>query len=130
LEPHFKGRTLQEYRTHHGYAFLTELAKRMGRNSLSHVRSLASGLFSHAANRGLIERNPWREVRLDIKPKPTPPTEHYTLEEAKKVFLALKGRIDGQLVFAFTCLVGLRPSETAGLRWEDFSTEGWVNSAA
>jgi integrase len=127
LEPHFRGKTLQEYRTHHGYSFLAELARRMGRNSLSHVRSLASGMFAHATNRGLIERNPWREVRLDVKPRSTPPTEHYTLEEAKAVFLALKGRVDGQLVFAFSCLVGLRPSETAGLRWEDFSTDGWVN---
>lgn len=126
LEGHFRGKTLQEYRTHQGYTFLTELAKRMGRNSLSHVRSLASGMFSHAVNRGLIERNPWREVRLDIKARPMPPTEHYTLEEAKLVFLGLKGRIDAQLVFAFSCLVGLRPSETAALRWEDFSSDAWV----
>jgi len=127
LGEHFKGKTLSEYRTHQGSEFLSSLTKRLGRNSISHVRSLASGLFSHAVNLGLLERNPWREVKLLKKPKPTAPTEHYTLDEAKKVFLALKGRIDAQLVFAFSCLVGLRPSETAGLRWEDFSTDGWVN---
>jgi integrase len=127
LEKHFAGRTLSEYRTHHGSEFLSSLTKRLGRNSLSHVRSLASGVFSHAVNVGLLERNPWREVRLLTKPKATAPTEHYTLDEAKKIFLALKGRVDGQLVFAFSCLVGLRPSETAGLKWEDFSTDGWVN---
>lgn len=127
LEKHFVGKTLQEYRTHHAYDFLTGLAKRLGRNSLSHVRSLASGMFKHSTNRGFIERNPWREVSRDFKTKATPPTEHYTIEEAKKIFLALKGRVDGQLVFAFSCLVGLRPSETAALRWEDFSTDGWVN---
>jgi integrase len=126
LEPHFRGKTLQDYRTHHGYNFLSELAKRMGRNSLSHVRSLASGMFKHAVNLGYIRQNPWREVSKDFKTKPTPPTEHYTLEEAKAVFLALKGRVDAQLVFGFSCLAGLRPSETAGLKWEDLSTDGWV----
>jgi integrase len=83
-------------------------------------------MFKHAVNLGYIRQNPWREVSKDFKTKPTPPTEHYTLEEAKAVFHALKGRVDAQLVFGFSCLVGLRPSETAGLKWEDFSTEGWV----
>jgi hypothetical protein len=42
LEAHFKGKRLAEYKTFHGSAFLSGLAPRMSRNSLSHVRALCS----------------------------------------------------------------------------------------
>jgi integrase len=127
LEDHFRGRSLRDYRTHQGSEFLTSLAKRgLGRASIAHVRSLASGIFSHAVNRGLIERNSWREVKLLAKPKDSTPTAHYTLEEAENVISALKDRVDAQLLFALAFFLGLRPSEVAGLCWEDFDEE-WVH---
>src|ERR1051326_9040690 len=102
LEDHFRGRSLRDYRTHHGSEFLTGLAKRgLSRTSIAHVRSLASGIFSHAVNRGLIERNPWSEVKLLAKAKEPEPTAHYTLEEAENIKGGLVDRLDAQLLFAF-----------------------------
>ncbi|MGH9642328.1 MAG: tyrosine-type recombinase/integrase [Terriglobales bacterium] len=46
-------------------------------------------------------------------------TEHYTLPEAKAIIEALETRVDAQSVFACAFFLGLRPSEIAGLRWED-----------
>jgi integrase len=126
LKRHFTGRTLREYRTHHGSEYLTSLTKNNGRNSIAHVRSLASGIFSHAVNRGLIERNPWSEVKLLAKPKASMPTMHYTLEEAEDIISALVDRVDAQLLFSLGFFLGLRPSELAGLRWEDIDDE-WVH---
>src|SRR5439155_21724762 len=40
----------------------------------NHIRSLASGIFTHAINTGRLESNPWRDVRILGKvaqPKPT-----------------------------------------------------------
>ena len=54
LRDHFAGRTLATYKTHNGSELLTELAKRgLSRNSIAHVRSLASGIFTHAINLGI-----------------------------------------------------------------------------
>ena len=126
LEGHFKGRRLGEYKTHHGSAFLSSLAPRLSRNSLSHVRSLSSGLFGHAVNRGLIERNPWREVKLLAKPKEAKPTGHYTLAEAKEALALLAPDPKAQVAFGLSFLLALRPGELAGLKWEDFSEDSVI----
>jgi integrase len=126
LEGHFKGKTLGGYKTHHGSAFLSSLAPRMSRNSLSHVRSLSSGLFGHAVNRGLIERNPWREVKLLAKPKETKATGHYTLSEVKEALALLAPDPKAQVAFGLSFLLALRPGELAGLRWEDFGEDSVV----
>lgn len=57
--------------------FLTSLSANFGRNSVNHVRSLMSGIFSHACALGKAERNPMREAKVLGKPKATAPTQHY-----------------------------------------------------
>jgi integrase len=126
LEDHFKGRRLSEYKTHHGSAFLTSLAARLSRNSVSHVRSLSSSIFGHAVNRGLIDRNPWREVKLLAKPKETKPTGHYTLAEVKEALGLLAPDPKAQVAFGLSFLLALRPGELAGLKWEDFSEDSVI----
>jgi hypothetical protein len=58
LKEHFAGMTLQGYRTHVGSALLLSLTKTQGRRTLNHIRSLASGIFTHAINEGRLESNP------------------------------------------------------------------------
>ena len=122
LEDHFRGRTLADYRTSDGYRFLESLSKKLGRNSLQHVRSLASGIFTRAVNLGVIERNPWRDVRM-VGTREPEPTIAYTLEQSVAILKALKHRYDAALVFSLAAFLGLRPSEIAGLRWEDIEEE-------
>jgi hypothetical protein len=57
LKNHFGTRTLSEYRTADGYKYLESL-KTLGRNSLAHVRSLASGIFTRAES--MERRSPSR----------------------------------------------------------------------
>jgi hypothetical protein len=69
LKEHFTGRNFREYEPHHGNKLLNDLvARKYGRRTLAHVRSLASGIFTHAANDGLLQNNPWRNVKSKIKP--------------------------------------------------------------
>ena len=123
LKKHFEGRMLVDYKTHHGSEFLTSLTKRMGRTSLSHVRSLSSGIFSHAVNKGLIERNCWREVKVLARQREPKPTGHYTLEEAQAAIEKLSGDQRSQTAFGLCFYLALRPGELCGLRWEDFDGE-------
>jgi integrase len=123
---HFGTLTLQEYRTHMGSKFLTELSKTLCRSTLQHIRSLASGIFSHALNLGLIESNPWHDVKIlgrTIAPKDTP---HYTLEQVEDMISALVDHPDCLAVLALACFVGLRPGEIQGLQWGDVEAD-WIH---
>jgi|ERR1039458_5966301 integrase len=119
LKKHFGKTTLAEYRTSDAYKFLNGLADSgLGRNAIQHVRSLMSGIFSAACNRGLIATNPLRETRIDTKMKPPKPAESYSLREVEDMISALKDRPDLQLLVALCGFLGLRPSEASGLAWD------------
>src|SRR5947209_18801391 len=112
--------TLQSYRTHVGSSFLLSLTKTQGRRTLNHIRSLASGIFTHAINEGRLESNPWHDVRILGKVKAPEGTAHYTIGEVEDIISALVEHVVAQLAVALSFFVGLRPSEIAGLNWEDF----------
>lgn len=119
------GRTrLEDYRASHATAYLTGLSERLGRNSLAHVRSLMSGIFSHAAALGHVEHNPMRDAKVLGRPKAPSNTPHYTLDELAAIMSALVGDPGAQAMVAFAGFLGLRPSEIAGLRWEDCAGDG------
>jgi integrase len=126
LEKHFGKMTLREYRTHMGSQFLTGLSKALCRSTVQHIRSLASGIFSHAVNLGLIESNPWHDVKVLGKSRAPGDTAHYTLEEAENIISALVDHPDCQAIMALACFTGLRPGEIQGLRWDDIDEE-WVH---
>lgn len=126
LKLHFAQRTLREYRTHIGSQFLTSLTKSQGRRTLAHIRSLASGIFSHAINIGLLESNPWHDVKILGKVKSPGSTPFYTLEEIEDIISALVDHTDCQLIMALAFFLGLRPGEIAGLKWQDFDAK-WVH---
>lgn len=120
LKSHFAGHTFTEYEPHHGSKFLTDLIKaKYGQRTVAHVRSLASGIFSHAVIDGVISSNPWRNVKTKIKaPKPNE-TADYTLTELMDIVNNKLTRIDAQLIVCLAGLMGLRPSEIIALCWPD-----------
>jgi integrase len=121
LKGHFGLQLLVEYRAHQATEFLSSLTDRLNRNSLNHVRSLMSGIFSHAAALGKVEYNPMRDAKVLSTPKKTLPTSWYSLGELEDVISALKDDAKAQLVVMFAGLMGLRPSEIVGLDWSDVS---------
>jgi integrase len=123
LEPHFGSAQLSEYRASTATAFLTSLASKLGRNSLNHVRSLMSGIFSHATALGHLEHNPMRDAKVLGKTKAPGNTPHYSVEELEAIVSALIDAPEAQLVMALAGYMGLRPSEITGLQWEDFANE-------
>lgn len=61
--------------------------------------------------------------RFLVRSKPPKGTAHYTLEEAENIISTLVDHVDAQLVVALSFFLGLRPGETAAVKWEDFDTE-------
>jgi integrase len=119
LKKHFGKTTLAEYRTSDAYKFLNGLADSgLGRNAIQHIRSLMSGIFSAACNRGLIATNPLRETRIDTKMKPPKKAEAYSQRQVEDLISALSERPDMQLLISLQGYLGLRPGECEGLAWD------------
>jgi integrase len=123
LQDHFGQRELRDYKTHEATAFLSELAKKRGQRTVQHVRSLMSGIYSHAVAIGACNANPITNAKILGDLIAPGETAHYTLEEAENIISALVDRVDAQLIFAFAFFAGLRPGEIAALDWTDFDTE-------
>jgi integrase len=119
LKDHFGNLTLREYRKGMGSLFLTSLSKKYSQRTVQHIKNLASGIFTHAANIDLIELNPWHHAKVLGKTKAPIATEHYTLEEIENIISALVDHVDCQLIMAFTFFMGLRKGEIQGLQWSD-----------
>jgi integrase len=132
LLAHFGSCTLRAYETSTATEFLTGLAKTQGRNTIAHVRSLMSGIFSHALALGYVEGSISADGKKShaitgagVLGKTARPakTGYYSLKEALSILAALSSHVECQLVMALSFFWGLRPSEIRGLRWEDFCTE-------
>jgi integrase len=125
LKNHFGTITLQAYTSDKARRFLSSLKTKQGKNTLKHIRALASAMFSEAVERNIRADNPWH-VKLPKDCKASKPTEHYTMEEAEDLITALVDHVDAQLVLALSCFLGLRPAEIAGLQWGDVDAE-WIH---
>ena len=126
LKPHFGEMTLREYRTSHGSVFLTSLKSKLGRRTIKHIKSLCTGIFTHAVNLGHIETNPWHDAKVLGKTKEPGKTGHYTLEEMENIITALVDHVQAQLVMALAFFLGLRKGEIQSLQWNDIDG-GWLH---
>jgi integrase len=125
LKTHFGTITLQKYTADQARKFLSSLKTKQGKNTLKHIRALASAMFSEAIERNLRVDNPWH-VKLPKDCKESKATEHYTMEEAEKLITALVDHADAQLVLALSCFLGLGPAEISGLQWGDVDVD-WIH---
>lgn len=112
VEPVLGKMQLPAIRTRDVSLLLTSMAKAQhGRTSIAHVRSLISGILTHAVNLGLLEHNPVHDCKVLAAIKQSKPTEFYTREEAEAIIKDLDGLPDCQAVCAVLFYCGLRPSE-------------------
>ena len=125
LKKHFGSLTLQDYSADMARRFLSSLKTKQGKNTLRHIRALASAMFSEAIERKLRSDNPWH-VKLPKDCKESKTTEHYTMKEAENLISALVDHVDAQLVLALSCFLGLGPAEIAGLQWGDIEDD-WIH---
>jgi integrase len=113
--------TLRGFRTVHGEQMLAEIAKqrKLGRNTLKHIKSLLSGVFKQAKRLGIPDGvNPMQDVSIPHAQEPEG-TYAYSLDEVKKMLAVLDE--PASTVVLTAALTGLRKGEIRGLRWEDFT---------
>jgi integrase len=119
LKTHFGDMLMRDYQPHHATKFLGKLAeKKMGLNAVKHVRSLMSGVFTHAAALGFTNTNPIHLAKVLVTPKAPKETPHYTAAEMRLALKLLQGQTRARVAMALAS-IGLRPSEIRGLKRED-----------
>ena len=127
LAPHFGETALNEYLTETATGFLTDLSAKLRRNAYNHVRSLMSGIFSHAIAIGKTKYgltvNPIHDAHSIGKIRTPKETSAYTLGELEDSISKLHEHVDAQLMLALAGFEGLRPSEIMGLKWSDITDD-------
>ena len=132
LKDHFNGtKTLSSYAPYQGTNFLETCAKTYSVNTVMHIRAVASAIFSYATAKGYIKVNPMRDVKLTVKGQDMEDGYAYSVKEVELILEALEhvtGREEYSAKMAgmviTTCFyAGLRPSEAAGLRWENVTAD-------
>jgi integrase len=118
LKKHFGDRALREYQPVHATEFLSSLAPKYSRNTISHIRAAMSAIFAYAVGTGRLAMNPIHNAILLRKPKTPKPTAHYTPEEMGAILHALQNHVTPRAIMALA-FVGLDRSEIRGLKRED-----------
>jgi Phage integrase, N-terminal SAM-like domain len=89
LSSHVGSKRLSDYKTSDASKFLGHLSEKYNRNTVAHVRSSLSVIFSIAVNLGLIDRNPVSEARSMVTAKPPAETCSYSLREVEDTRLRM-----------------------------------------
>jgi len=90
----------------------------LSHQSLKHIKSFLSGIFSHAKRQGFFDGvNPVQDTAIPPAPKGGD-THAYSLEEITSILTALPE--PAATVFAVAAFMGLRRGEIKGLLWENY----------
>ena len=123
-ENHLKSRSeglwMREIRTCDIQRMLDEIARpgTLSSNSLRHIKSQISGIFSYAKQQGYFDgENPARNSAIPPA-RPSEETFAYSLEEIGQILTALAE--PAATIFAVAAFTGLRRGEIRGLMWENY----------
>lgn len=120
LKSRSKGLWMRDTRTCDVQQILDEIADLglLGSNSLRHIKSQISGIFSYAKQQGYFDgENPARNSAIP-KARPSEETYAYSLEEILQILALLPE--PAATVFAVAAFTGARRGEIRGLQWENY----------
>lgn len=111
---------LRDVRTYHVQGWLNQIgADRLSRNTLKHVKSVVSGIFTLAKQQDYFQgENPARDTAINPKAAEPQETYAYSLDEIKSILALLTEPT--ATAFAVAAFMGLRHGEIQGLLWEDY----------
>lgn len=96
----------------------TEDKTPLSHRTLKHIKSLISGIFSHAKRQGFFDGvNPVQDTAIPPAPKPAE-TYAYSLEEITAMLMVLPE--PAATVVATAAFTGARRGELRGMRWETY----------
>ncbi len=111
---------LKEARTYHVQGWLNQIgAGKLSRNTLKHVKSVISGIFTLAKQQYYFQgENPAHNSAVNPKAAEPQETYAYTLEEIQTILSLLPE--PAATAFAVAAFMGLRHGEIQGLLWENY----------
>jgi integrase len=111
---------LKDTRTYHVQGWLNQIgAGKLSRNTLKHVKSVISGIFTLAKQQDYFQgENPARDSAVNPKAAEPQETYAYTLEEIQTILALLSE--PAATAFAVAAFMGLRHGEIQGLLWENY----------
>ena len=111
---------LKDARTYHVQGWLNQIgAGKLSRNTLKHVKSVISGIFTLAKQQDYFQgENPARDSAVNPKAAEPQETYAYTLEEIQTILSLLPE--PAATAFAVAGFMGLRHGEIQGLLWENY----------
>ena len=120
LKPLSEDVWLKDTRTYHVQSWLNQIgAGKLSRNTLKHVKSVVSGIFTLAKQQDYFQgENPARDSAINPKSAEPQETYAYTLEEIKTILALLPE--PAATAFAVAAFMGLRHGEIQGLLWENY----------
>src|SRR5687768_2689650 len=94
----------------------------LSRNTVMRVRSVLVMALTHGERRGIVPRNVAAIAEMPAEARVTKVGRSLTVEEARQLLRTARGtRIEALVVTAL--MLGLRPGELCGLRWEDIDLD-------
>lgn len=112
---------LKDTRTYIVQGWLNEISAsgRLGRNTLRHIKSVISGIFTLAKQLDYFQgENPARDTAIDPGAAEPRETYAYTLDEVQAILAHLPE--PAATAFAVAAFMGLRHGEIQGLLWENY----------
>jgi len=111
---------LKDARTYHVQAWLDQVgAGKLSRNTLKHIKSVVSGIFTLAKQQDYFQgENPARDSSVNPKAAEAQETYAYSLEEIQSILSVLLE--PATTAFAVAAFMGLRHGEIQGLLWENY----------
>ena len=114
---------LRDFRTFDGNRLLLDIARNesLSRRTLGHIKSMLSGVFTHARRQGILNTpNPMRDVEIP-KGKANSETHAYALEEIMRMLAVLPQPV--KAIVAAAAFTGARKGELRGFLWENYDGE-------
>jgi integrase len=111
---------LRDTRTYHVQSWLNQTGTgELSRNTLKHVKSVVSGIFTLAKRLDYFQgENPARDTAINPKAAEPQVTYAYSLDEIKSILGLLPE--PAATAFAVASFMGLRHGEIQGLLWENY----------
>lgn len=111
---------LKDTRTYHVQGWLNQIgAGKLSRNTLKHVKSVVSAIFTLAKQQDYFQgENPARDTAINPKAPEPQETYAYSLEEIQSILALLPE--PAATAFAVAAFMGLRHGEIQGLLWENY----------
>jgi integrase len=111
---------LRDARTFHVQGWLDQIgAGDLSRNTLKHIKSVVSGMFTLAKQQDYFEgENPARDTAINPGAAEPQETYAYSLDEIRSILAILPE--PAATAFAVAAFMGLRHGEIQGLLWENY----------